>query len=146
MNAKETVLDSLLTNLQTFFDTDATYKIAAKKIKRFRENVFDVSKADTPSLNVIDVGESIPEVRDATNTQYLLVVNIYALVKTESKTGMLEDVNDVISDIQKFCDTNRTSAVDIKLRSVESVNYPDRNMADAAIVLHVRYLRLNGGI
>ncbi len=146
MNAKETVLDSLLTNLQSFFENDATYKIAAKKIKRFRENVFDVSKVDTPSLNVIDVGESIPEVKDATNTQYLLTVNIYALVKTDSKADMLEDINDVISDIQKFCDTNHTSAVDLKLRSVESVNYPDKQMADAAIVLHVRYLRQNGGI
>lgn len=148
MNAKETVLQALESSLQSFFDGgNATNQIAAKKIKRFRENNLKISTLDTPSINIIDVGESIPEVSDGTNVRYLLVVHVYALVKTDSKSGMLEDINDVISDIQKFCDTNQiTDCLDVKLRSVESVNYPDQNMADAAIVLHLRYLRAIGGV
>ena len=150
MNSKETVLQALETSLQSFFEGGAaTNQIASRKIKRWKRNMLTQPPSETPSITIVDAGESIPEVSDASYVRYLLVVHLDMLVKLDSKDDMLEGLNNVIAAVQKFCDTNQVGGdcIDVKLRSIESIQlYPDKNMADASAILHLRYLRTNGGV
>jgi len=151
MNAKETVLQSLESSLKLFFDGgDATFPIAARKIKRETENILSVSPSDTPSIIFREAVNSEVDREDTQNVRYLLPVQLTVLVKSDSKPQAKDDLNSVIADVQKFCELNRAGTgpcVSIMFRAVESVNVdPAKITADANLVIVLRYLRQVGGV
>ena len=153
MTSKETVMRALVDALKAFFDGgNATNQIAADKIRRFKINMIKDKPTETPSISVVDDGESVPEVDDGTHIQYLLLVRLHIVVKTTNPDDTLEGINNTISDIQKFCDTNQVGGdcSDIKFWSAEQIAASLAGVmdfiSDAVVVLHLRYLRTKGSV
>jgi hypothetical protein len=151
VSSKESVLTALESDLRDHFETPGvSVAVKGPNITRWKTNYLTTPQTQTPAITIIDAGESIPEVQDAVNVRYLSHIHLQILVKLDTKEDALTNLNAVVAEIQKFADDRSLSDgsfVHIRVAAVDSYNlYPDRNMADCIVSLHLRYIRAKGAV
>lgn len=151
MSVRNDILSGLKTALEALKD-NTDYESPIRHISEFDVPVSQLHDSQVPTIIAIDTGAEELLVRDSTHYRYGMDVTLRGYVRSNTNASLTEDLNNMISTIKQFIDSDPsidTAVKDFQYLSSQVNRFKTddtaRPQADVIINTRIIYVCPSGG-